>query len=327
MDTGNQTTRSPRTRQNHERTNHHRSGERANTCHKVDGAVEGQGGSKQTYYAACILINGFDLTVDQARPLLQEWNAKCQPEWSERELDHKLEDASQGDHNKPNGHLLENKGKKPKRAAVQPVKALAEPTAQEKEVGGNGDISPIHEAKGQQDNTDEVVANPPGDGFEYEDDRVEVEVTPDEPVINLEVLSAVSSDPRIFQRGEILVEDIRNLSDKQGKTTNEIGSFKIVPISIAKLRHIIGQNVRFFKMVPIKDEDGDIDYKKVYAHTPDWCVNSIHGWGGYPGFKHLEGITEVPILHANGSIFDTPGYDSETRMILRAVWRVSQDCR
>ncbi len=59
----------------------------------VEGAVSGQGGHKRTFRAACVLVQKFGLSGPEAWPLLLEWNEKCQPPWSERELLHKLEDA------------------------------------------------------------------------------------------------------------------------------------------------------------------------------------------------------------------------------------------
>ncbi len=56
-------------------------------------AVSGQGGSNVTFHAACVLVKGFALSVDAALPLLAEWNATCQPPWTEQELLHKLNDA------------------------------------------------------------------------------------------------------------------------------------------------------------------------------------------------------------------------------------------
>jgi hypothetical protein len=59
-------------------------------------AVQGQNGSKPTYRAACVLVQGFGLSIEQALPLLQEYSARCVPPWSDRELMHKLEDAACG---------------------------------------------------------------------------------------------------------------------------------------------------------------------------------------------------------------------------------------
>lgn len=58
---------------------------------KVPGAISGESGHDWTYHAACIAIIDFNLSFDEAFPLLMEWNQKCEPPWSESELMHKLE--------------------------------------------------------------------------------------------------------------------------------------------------------------------------------------------------------------------------------------------
>lgn len=57
-------------------------------------AVSGDGGHNRTFHAACVLVLGFGLSVDEALPLLSEWNERCNPPWTEEELLHKLQDAS-----------------------------------------------------------------------------------------------------------------------------------------------------------------------------------------------------------------------------------------
>ena len=71
---------------------------------KVPEAVSGQNGHDATFRVACCLILGFNLSVDDASPLLAEWNQTCQPPWSERELLHKLQSADQ--RTEPRGYLL-----------------------------------------------------------------------------------------------------------------------------------------------------------------------------------------------------------------------------
>jgi len=61
----------------------------------IPGAVSGQGGHDATFHVACCLILGFSLSVEDAFPLLVEWNTACLPPWNERELRHKLESADQ----------------------------------------------------------------------------------------------------------------------------------------------------------------------------------------------------------------------------------------
>lgn len=59
----------------------------------IEGAISGQGGHNKTFRLACVLIQKFELTIEQAWPLFAEWNQQCEPPWSEKELLHKLQDA------------------------------------------------------------------------------------------------------------------------------------------------------------------------------------------------------------------------------------------
>ena len=61
---------------------------------KIPPAISGQHGHDRTFHVACNLTHKFALSVDEALPIMQEWNEACQPPWSEKELLHKLEDAA-----------------------------------------------------------------------------------------------------------------------------------------------------------------------------------------------------------------------------------------
>ena len=61
---------------------------------RVPVAVSGSNGSKVTFNAACVLVCGFNLTIDEAMSAIQDWNARCTPPWTERELLHKMKDAA-----------------------------------------------------------------------------------------------------------------------------------------------------------------------------------------------------------------------------------------
>ena len=60
---------------------------------KMPPAVSGQHGHDQTFSVACTLVQGFGLSVAEAGPLFAEYNTRCSPPWSERDLAHKLTDA------------------------------------------------------------------------------------------------------------------------------------------------------------------------------------------------------------------------------------------
>ncbi|MBC7835958.1 MAG: bifunctional DNA primase/polymerase [Phycisphaerales bacterium] len=73
---------------------------------KIPGAVSNQGGHPLTYAAATAMVHGFGLHPQVALDLLRaEYNPRCQPPWSEKELRHKVDDAATKPHHMPRGWL------------------------------------------------------------------------------------------------------------------------------------------------------------------------------------------------------------------------------
>lgn len=70
-------------------------------------SVSGHGGHNHAFMAAIALTKGFALSLDEAYPLLAEWNSRCLPLWTERELRHKLTDAASSSR-QASGYLLSN---------------------------------------------------------------------------------------------------------------------------------------------------------------------------------------------------------------------------
>jgi hypothetical protein len=69
-------------------------------------AISGHGGHNATYAAATALVHGFCLPPERALALLLEhYNPRCQPPWTERELRHKAESAARNGHKHPYGWL------------------------------------------------------------------------------------------------------------------------------------------------------------------------------------------------------------------------------
>lgn len=56
-------------------------------------SISGQRGHDLCFHFCCRMLNGFDLSVEEFWPILNDWNARCEPPWSERELEHKIEEA------------------------------------------------------------------------------------------------------------------------------------------------------------------------------------------------------------------------------------------
>ena len=72
---------------------------------RVGPAVSGQYGDLLTFRVCCRLVRGFDLSDDEAVRVLSEWNARCEPPWSERELRQKIANARRYGR-EPQGGLL-----------------------------------------------------------------------------------------------------------------------------------------------------------------------------------------------------------------------------
>lgn len=74
---------------------------------KLPAAISGQGGHAATFHAAVVLVRGFSLCEEDALALLlAEYNPRCQPVWSERDMRHKVDSAVTSS-TLPMGYLLD----------------------------------------------------------------------------------------------------------------------------------------------------------------------------------------------------------------------------
>ncbi len=74
---------------------------------KMDPAVAGAGGHQQAWAVALVLTLGFDLPPSVAGDLFaREYNPRCSPPWSDREVEHKIKTA-ETDGRVPRGYLLD----------------------------------------------------------------------------------------------------------------------------------------------------------------------------------------------------------------------------
>jgi hypothetical protein len=72
---------------------------------RVEPAVAGQRGDLHTFRVCCRIVRGFDLTDDESLSVLEEWNARCEPPWSENELLQKVVNATKYGREEPGGML------------------------------------------------------------------------------------------------------------------------------------------------------------------------------------------------------------------------------
>ena len=74
---------------------------------KMDAAVSGSNGHDATFSVACVLVHGFDLSEADAYAILaNDYNPRCSPSWSDKELRHKISSAVKANHKGERGYLL-----------------------------------------------------------------------------------------------------------------------------------------------------------------------------------------------------------------------------
>ena len=93
---------------------------------KMPKAISGQHGHSTMFSVACVLTQGFDLNMGDARMLLEEYNATLTEPFSQRELEHKLQGAATRESAKGKGYLL-NSSDKPIRVRITPKKPANTP--------------------------------------------------------------------------------------------------------------------------------------------------------------------------------------------------------
>jgi Bifunctional DNA primase/polymerase, N-terminal/Protein of unknown function (DUF3987) len=72
-------------------------------------AIAGSGGHSQTYAAATALVHGFGLDpAESLAILIHHYNPRCNPPWSDKELQHKVNQAATKPHERPFGWLRDD---------------------------------------------------------------------------------------------------------------------------------------------------------------------------------------------------------------------------
>lgn len=71
----------------------------------MDAAIAGSNGHDTTFRVACVLVEGFSLSSGDALEIMREYNSRCDPPWSDHELEHKVRSA-EGKVSNP-GYLLQ----------------------------------------------------------------------------------------------------------------------------------------------------------------------------------------------------------------------------
>jgi len=55
--------------------------------------------------------------------------------------------------------------------------------------------------------------------------------------------------------------------------------------------------------------------QEIPAHPAAWLVSAVEARGDWPQLRHLWAVSDAPVMRADGSIWQTPGYDERTGVL------------
>lgn len=140
-------------------------------------------------------------------------------------------------------------------------------------------------------------------------DRRRVLIGPDEHRVVSETVEAITRDSTIFQRGGVLVRIIREQPEEDIIQRNpEAATIGFLPQP--SLRERMTKFADFVSIVQRRDTE-----EEVAAHPPPWLVAAVDARGEWPGIRRLTGVSGVPILRPDGSLWQVPGYDAVTGVL------------
>jgi hypothetical protein len=254
-------------------------------------AISGSGGHQATWRVALVLMRGFALAQSDAMTIMLEYNARCEPPWSLRELEHKLHDADQVGQ-MPRGYLLEQsrgmwcaeswrpewdagyeRGEK-----VNPQSAPVDPIAQLPTIYLGEDAAHQH--------------------------RPYHEVVEDaERVLGIRAADVYARGGRLVDVGSTDVYAGR----RDGKRTSaSIIGVRDMPESQIRVRlSACAHWVRWRR-----DRSGNA--KLIDADPPLDLAHAVGGLGRWPHVRPLSGVLSAPSLRPDGSIIQVPGWDETT---------------
>ena len=118
-----------------------------------------------------------------------------------------------------------------------------------------------------------------------------------------EACAAIGNEPTVYQRGGELVHLVR-IADTDADDAHVAGTPTIRPMHHATVKSALSRVALFER--PKANGAG------AYVKPDDDVVTAVRVAGEWPGARVLNGVSETPLLRADGSIVQAPGYDAAT---------------
>ncbi len=125
--------------------------------------------------------------------------------------------------------------------------------------------------------------------------REPIWVTDNESVLVSEAIAALARQPDVYQHaGELTAINY----------DPEDGSYRMSALTVPGVRRVLSGAAVFYKRRKGKGPRT--------INVPSTLPAMVHSAGTFHGIRPLRGISPVPILHADGTVFAQPGYDPST---------------
>lgn len=135
--------------------------------------------------------------------------------------------------------------------------------------------------------------------------RVTIEIDTHEHRVTEKSIAALADHQDIYQRGGALVHVLHD-SRPSKNVTRPDGVPYIAQIQLPRLREMLSECVEFQGW---KEGSKNKPGGYVPVHPPEWVVRQVASRGQWDRVRHLEAVSETPMLRADGSVLDRAGYD------------------
>jgi hypothetical protein len=135
--------------------------------------------------------------------------------------------------------------------------------------------------------------------------RPEIRLSTDEFRVIEEAEAALAKDPDVFQRGGMLVRVTREKTPQDGISRPD-GAAVISALPAPNLRERLTRFARFIRT-------GKDDH--VPTHPPTYLPKAIEFRGEWPSIRPLQGISDAPVVRADGTVWQKAGYDARTQVL------------
>jgi hypothetical protein len=152
---------------------------------------------------------------------------------------------------------------------------------------------------------------PAGDDGEPEDDRPVVQITVDRHLALDATIVHLAARADIYQRAGKLVLCVEEWLSSPGGQPKKAPP-QIRDVSKPHLAELLSRSVRFESFRAGRDGDpGDFEP----CPAPGWLVDQVLDRGAWPYIRPLRSVASSPVLRADGTVLETPGYDPETGLL------------